>query len=205
MNSDAVKMDKKLEKIKTVRNLLFEKIAYAESNIQLNTNKILQNLEDHNDFIHFVELMKVYELYKWKNLKSNYTTIKKKTNLDKKVYGQIIKIYSNITQYLSEQDVSNIGKTIRKIQSNNDVMIYNYIFLQKKHRDILNKCKYLIKNDQITKIYEITDQVQPLITKLYENYIDIKIVNKKSKLLKNEKSNILGEIQRINESINELK
>lgn len=199
MKSDADKMNQKLEKIKTVTNLLLEKIAYAESNIESNSNKILQNLEDHNEFIHFAELMKVYELYKWKSLKTNYLTIKKKTNLDKKVYGQIIKIYSNITQYLSEQDVLNIGKKIRIIQSNNNLMIYNYIFLQKKHRDILNKCKYLIKNDQITKIYEITQQVQPLITKLYENYIDIKIVNKKTKLLKNAKSNILGEIQKINE------
>ena len=83
-------------------------------------------------------------------------------------------------------------------------MMYNYVLLQKKHRDISNKCKYLIRNDDITKIYEFNQQVQPLITKLYENYIDIKIVKKKTKLLTNAKSNILGEIQRINESIRKI-
>lgn len=202
MKSDAVKMEEKQEKIKAAKKLLLDKIAYAEANLDPNSNKLIENLEAHNEFINFAELMKVYELYKWKSLKTSYTEIKKKTNIDKKVYSQIIRIYANITNYLTEQEITLISNTIRKLQSANDNMLYNYVLLQKKHRDISNKCKYLIKNDDITKIYEINSQVQPLITKLYENYIDIKIVKKKAKLLANAKSNILGDIQRLNESIN---
>lgn len=204
MKSDAVKLEEKQEKIKAAKQLLLDKIAYAEANIEPNSNKLIENLEAHKEFINFAELMKVYELYKWKSLKFKYTEIKKKTNLDKKLYNQIIRIYSNITNYLTEQEITKISNCIRKLQSENESMMYNYVLVQKKHRDISNKCKYLIKNDDITKIYEINPQVQPLITKLYENYIDFKIVNKKAKLLANAKSNILGDIQRINESIRKI-
>ncbi len=205
MKSPAVKMEEKQEKIKLAKALLFEKIAYAESNLVPNTKKLMENLEDHTEFITFAELMKVYELYKWKSLKSTYTDIKKKTNSDKKVYNQIVKIYSNITNYLTEQEVNTVANTLRKLQGANEEMLYSYVLLQKKHRDVLNKCKYLIRNDEITKIYEINPQVQPLITKLYENYIDMKIINKKSRILSNAKSNILGDIQRISQSLGQLK
>ncbi len=205
MKSPAVKMEEKQEKIKLAKALLFEKIAYAESNLEPNTKKLMENLEDHTEFITFAELMKVYELYKWKSLKSTYTDIKKKTNSDKKVYNQIVRIYANITNYLTEQEVTTIANTLRKLQGANEEMMYSYVLLQKKHRDVLNKCKYLIRNDEITKIYEINPQVQPLITKLYENYIDMKIINKKSRILSNAKSNILGDIQRISQSLSQLK
>lgn len=205
MKSQAVKMEEKQEKIKLAKALLFEKIAYAESNLVPNTKKLMENLEDHTEFITFAELMKVYELYKWKTLKSTYTDIKKKTNLDKKVYNQIVRIYSNITNYLTEQEVTNIANSLRKLQGANEEMMYSYVLLQKKHRDVLNKCKYLIRNDEITKIHEINPQIQPLITKLYENYIDMKIINKKSRILANAKSNILGDIQRISQSLGQLK
>ncbi len=205
MKSQAVKMEEKQEKIKLAKALLFEKIAYAQSNLEPNTKKLMENLEDHTEFITFAELMKVYELYKWKTLKSTYTDIKKKTNSDKKVYNQIVRIYANITNYLTEQEVTNIVNTLRKLQGANEEMMYSYVLLQKKHRDVLNKCKYLIRNDEITKIYEINPQIQPLITKLYENYIDMKIINKKTKILSNAKSNILGDIQRISQSLGQLK
>jgi hypothetical protein len=205
MKSQAVKMEEKQEKIKLAKALLFDKIAYAESNLESNTKKLMENLEDHTEFITFAELMKVYELYKWKSLKSTYIDIKKKTNSDKKVYNQIVRIYSNITNYLTEQEASTVANTLRKLQGANEEMMYSYVLLQKKHRDVLNKCKYLIRNDEITKIYEINPQVQPLITKLYENYIDMKIINKKSRILSNVKSNILGDIQRISQSMGQLK
>jgi len=205
MKSDAIKLEVKQEKIKLAKSLLNEKIAYAESNLESNSKKLTQNLEDHNEFINFAELMKVYELYKWKSLKTAYTEIKKKTNSDKKVYNQIIRIYANINNYLTEQEVSSINITIRKLQGENDNMMYSYVLLQKKHRDVLNKCKYLIRNPEITKIYDINSQVQPLITKLYENYIHIKIVNKKTRILTYAKSNVLDEIKRISQSLGLLK
>lgn len=205
MKSYTSKIDEKLEKINKSKDILIKKIIYAEYTLSNNTTEINQIFENHNEFIHFAELMKLYEIYKWKKLKLNYLNIKKKTNLDKKVYWQIIKLYSNIVSYFSQDEINNISNKIRKIQSENDSMIYNYTLLQKKHRDILNKCKYLIKNKQIIKIYEINDDIQPLIKNLYENYNNIKITNKKVILLKNNKSNILNEIFRINEQIQNTK
>lgn len=205
MKSQAVKLEEKKEKINSAKKILEEKILYAESNLEPNTLRLQQNLEDHIEFIHFAELMKVYEIYKWKTLKSTYSAIKKKTNLDKKVYNQIIRIYADITCYLTEQEATTIANTIRKLQGLNENMMYSYVLLQKKHRDVLNKCKYLIRNQDIAKITEINPQVQPLITKLYENYIDIKIINKKTRILSNAKSNILTEIQRISQSLGQLK
>jgi hypothetical protein len=204
MKSNAIKIEEKKEKINSAKKLLLEKISYAEVNLNLNSNKLNQSMEEHTEFINFAELMKVYELYKWEKLKLEYIEIKKKTNIDKKVYNQIICIYANVTNYLSQQEITQISDIIIKLQNQTESMIYNYMLLQKKHKDIANKCKYLIRNNEITKIYEFNPQVQPLITKLYENYIDIKIINKKNKLLKNEKSNILGEIQRLSQSINKL-
>lgn len=201
MKSDAVKLEEKQEKIKMAKKLLLDKIVYAEANIESNSNKLIEILESHNEFINFAELMKVHELYKWKSLKTKYAEIKKKVNTDKKLYNQIIRIYSNITNYMSEQEITQSSNTIRKLQSENENMMYNYLLLQKKHRDVSNKCKYLIRNDDITKIYEFNSKIQPVITKLYENYIDIKIINKKTKLLKNARSNVLGEIQRLNQAI----
>ncbi len=205
MKSQAVKLEEKKEKINSAKKILEEKILYAESNLEPNTLRLQQNLEDHIEFIHFAELMKVYEIYKWKTLKSTYSAIKKKTNLDKKVYNQIIRIYADINCYLTEQEATTIANTIRKLQGLNENMMYSYVLLQKKHRDVLNKCKYLIRNQDIAKITEINPQVQPLITKLYENYIDIKIINKKTRILSNAKSNILTEIQRISQSLGQLK
>lgn len=205
MKSLASKMNDKIYKINKVKEILLVKITYAEYNFSNNITEINQVFEDHTDFIHFAELMKVYEIYKWEKLKLNYSNIKKKTNLDKKIYWQIIKLYSTIVCYFSEEESNNINNKIRKIQSENDTMIYNYALLQKKHRDILNKCKYLIKNEQIIKINNLNSEVQPLVTQLYKNYIDIKVVNKKAQLLKNNKSNILNEIYRVNEQILKLK
>ncbi len=204
MKSQAVKLEEKKEKINSAKKILEEKILYAESNLEPNTLRLQQNLEDHIEFIHFAELMKVYEIYKWKTLKSTYSAIKKKTNLDKKVYNQIIRIYADINCYLTEQEATTIANTIRKLQGLNENMMYSYVLLQKKHRDVLNKCKYLIRNQDIAKITEINPQVQPLITKLYENYIDIKIINKKTRILSNAKSNILTEIQRLSQSLGKL-
>ena len=118
MKSTKLKMEEKQEKIKSAKKLLFDKIAYADTNLESNSIKLNQNTLDHIEFINFAELMKVYELYKWSNLKSTYTEIKKKTNSDKKIYNQIIRIYANITNYLTEQEIVEISSIIRKLQCN---------------------------------------------------------------------------------------
>jgi hypothetical protein len=204
MKSPSLKFEEKKIQIAQDTSLLWEKIAYAEKNIPFNNQKLTDNLDEHCEFISFVELMKIYELYKWKKIKFEYKYIKEKTNVDKKIYNQIICILSNIFNYLNEQDANIITNTINKLKLAHETMLYNYALLQQKHREISNKCKYFIKNSEFTKIYEINSQIQPLITKLYVNYIDFKIINKKTRMLSNEKSKILNEMQSINQSISQI-
>ena len=79
-------------------------------------------------------------------------------------------------------------------------MIYDFNILKKSHYHMHNKCKYMSKNSQIIKIEHITDNIQPLIIKLYENYISIKLLNKQFTNLKYIKSKLLYDINKINEN-----
>jgi hypothetical protein len=198
MNSNTIKLeDKKLE-IDAEENILLLKIAYIESNIELNNKRIIENIEEHNKFIDFCESVKVYELYKFGLIKLTYIEINKKINHDKKVYKQIIKIYTNIINYMTKDKTILIDNIIKKLQVENENILYNYFSLQKKHKYLINKCKYMIKNNNITKVYKSNPQIELIITKLYENYNKIKENNIKVKKLKTIKASILYKLQEHN-------
>ena len=193
------KIEKKQNKINSDKKILFDKIEYAENNLENNNIILIQNIDVHNEFINFLELIKVFELYKWKKLILSYNKIKKKINSDKKIYTKIIRIYGNINNYLNKEEINKINNIIIKIQNQTETMIYNYCLLQKKHHEISIKSKNLSRSSEIIKIYEITSKIKPLLSKLYKIYIDLKIINKKSILLKSMKNNILREIQNISQ------
>ena len=193
------KIEKKQNKINSDKKILFDKIEYAENNLENNNIILIQNIDVHNEFINFLELIKVFELYKWKKLILSYNKIKKKINSDKKIYTKIIRIYGNINNYLNKEEINKINNIIIKIQNQTETMIYNYCLLQKKHNEISIKSKNLSRSSEIIKIYEITSKIKPLLSKLYKIYIDLKIINKKSILLKSMKNNILREIQNISQ------
>ena len=193
------KIEKKQNKINSDKKILFDKIEYAENNLENNNIILIQNIDEHNEFINFLELIKVFELYKWKTLLLSYNKIKKKIISDKKIYTKIIRIYGNINNYLNKEEINKINNIIIKIKNQTETMIYNYYLLQKKHNEITIKSRNLLRSSEILKINETTSKMKPLLTKLYKNYIDLKNLNKESILLKSMKSNILRQIQNISQ------
>ncbi len=172
------------------------------STIYSNIEIVKDVIEKHNDFINFVDTMKIYEMYKWTNVKLDYNTIKKKINQDKKIYQSISKFYGKIISYFNQDEITQLNSRIKSIYDLTENMVYNFDILQKVHINTGNKCKYMIKNPTIIKIYNLNTELKPLIVKLYENYIGIKMLNKQMNGLKNIKSSLINDISQITNSKN---
>jgi len=164
--------------------------------LDYNLNKIEQLCEFHNDFINFVNTMKIYESYKWTNLKLEYKNIKIKINKDKKIIHKITNFLGKLTNYYTQNNIENINLTINDIVCKIDLMLYKFNILQRHHEYVRNKSKYMIKNNTIIKINNINNNKQ-LLLKIYENYISIKILNVKIKKLKCVKKCLFCEINNI--------
>ena len=192
MNEKTITINKDKEELLSLINNIEKTLEDTIINIEDNNKK-------HKEFIVFVELMKMYEIYKWSGLKMDYNQIKKTVTQAKKVPNVITKMYGKIIGYFDYNNVNRINNLIKKIGELNQNMLFQFNELKKVHDDVHNKCKYLVKNNQITKIEKITDEIKPLIQKLYENYIDIIFVNKQTNNLKSIKMSIIREITQINE------
>ncbi len=189
----------KTETINKNKEDLLSLINSIEKKLEANITNIQDNNKKHKEFIVFVELMKMYEIYKWSGLKMDYNNIKKNVTKDKKVLKTITKIYGKLIGYFDSDAIIKLNEQIKKIGDLNQDMLFQFVELKKVHDDVHNKCKYMVKNDQITKIEKITDDIKPLIQKIYENYIDIQFVNKQSSNLRSIKMSIISEITKINE------
>ena len=185
-------LNEKIKKINSTKDELFTQIKDFENNLLI--DEINKNLEDHKICYHFSKTMKIYEYYNWKKIKLDYSNIKKRITLHKKLYSKIINIYTNIINYFNQDEISIINDKIIILQNDNQTINYNYTILNQKHNEIINTCKYLIKNKQVIKIYNLNITVEPIIKKIYELYYNIKQVNKQIQLLKSTKNNINNEI-----------
>lgn len=192
-------MDNKVDTINNSKNNMVSLIDNTLASLSNNIQRIEDNKKKHTDFINFVEVMKIYEIYKWTGLKMDYNQIKKNVNKDKKLLGKITKNYGKIIGYFDQDNINELNDKIKKIGELKQSMLYYFVNLKKAHDDTHNKCKYMVKNDQITKITKLTDDIKPLVQKLYENYIDIQFVNKQTNNLKSIKMSLVGEISKINE------
>ena len=197
--SHLMELTEKVNTINKNKQSLLSLINNIEKKLEANIISINDNNKKHNEFVVFVELMKIYEIYKWTGLKMDYTLIKKNITKDKKVPGIIPKIYGKIIGYFDSETITKINNKIKKIRELNQDMLFQFNELKKVHEDVHNKCKYMVRNNQITKIEKISDDTIPLIQKLYENYIDILFINKQSTNLKLIKKSIISEICKINE------
>ena len=142
-------------------------------------------------------MMKLYEIYKWSSLKIDYNIIKKDVTKNGKFYKKITKNYGNLISYFDPSIIDNLNNQIKGLGQLNDDIFFNFIELKKIHHNVQNQCKYFIQNDQITKIDIITQELKPLIQKIYENYIDILVINSKANSLKSIKTNILNDIKKL--------
>lgn len=167
----------------------------AIERINTNIKEMVLLMSDHKEFISFVEIMTIYEIYKWETLKYDYKIIKAKYNKDKKMFKDITKLYGNIITYYTMEENTMYNKNITEIGKINDNMSYNFLQLHKIHNDCHIKCKHLIKNPQITKIYNKDTNLDDIMIRLYKNYYGIKLMNKLSNTLKIDKVNLTSNIK----------
>lgn len=176
----------------------FNKILIDTNNeLDFNLNKINQLQDICNDFISFIKIINVYEIYRWTNIKSEYNFIKKKINRDKKTIHDITKLFASLTNYYTQNEIDGININIDNISCKTDLMLYNFNKLHIIHNDVCNKKKYIVKNDEYIKIDSINDDNKQILSKLYENYISIKLLNNKLNNLKNMKKQLIRDIKKL--------
>jgi hypothetical protein len=182
MNLDNKKLfinNLKIKLISLVDKLLIE--------LPINFNIIKTNLDDHYSFINFVELMNVYEDYKWNIIKEEYSKIKKKFNLDKKLYPQIIKIYGIVNTYYTPDEFNDMNTIIKKFNDDTILLNIEWEKFKKLHNILMNKRKNYIKNHKIIKIFKTNKDFDQFIERLYEIYNNLINLKKEMKILKGNK------------------
>lgn len=172
-------------------------IKNAIDNLNKDLNTITQVLDKHNDLLSFIEIMKIYEFYKWTDIKKSYSEIKKQVTKDSKLFLNIVRFYGDIISYYPENAINKMNSTIKNIKDEHDSVLLHFNLLRKKHKETKNKCGGYMRSNEITKIYDIVPEITPLITKLYKNYIDIKMINKQYYYLRTKKMNLISQINQI--------
>jgi hypothetical protein len=176
----------------------FSKLLFNTNNeLDFNLNKINQLQEVCNDFISFIKIINVYEIYRWNNIKSEYSFIKKKINKDKKTIHIITKLFASLTNYYDQNEIDNINININNISSKTDLMLYNFDKLHIIHNNVCIKKKHIVYNDDFIKIDSINDDNKQILSKLYENYISIKLLNNEQNNLKNIKKQLVRDIKNL--------
>ena len=191
-------MEIKIELINKSKEELLLLINTTEKKLESNIIKIDENNRKHKEFLDFIELMKLYEIYKWSGLKMDYIQLKKDITKDKKVYKKITKNYGLLISYFDSSSRNQINNQIKKIGELNDKMLFHILELKKIHYYVHNQCKYMIRNSQIIKIEIMTDDIKPFIQRIYENYIDMQIITKQVNNLRSIKMSVIRDITKIN-------
>ena len=161
-----MEIGEKTESITKNKENLVSLINTIEKKLETNIANIEENNKKHKEFIVFVELMKMYEIYKWAGLKMDYNDIKKNVTKDKKGLKTITKIYGKIIGYFDSEYVIKLNDQIKKIGELNQEMLFLFGELKKVHDDVHNKCKYMVKNNHIAKIEKIVGVKLPRVKKI---------------------------------------
>ena len=185
--SDNVSLAIKYKKINEDKQHFDNMINNIYDNIKCNITDLDDNMNNHVEFINFIKIMNLYEDYKWNTLKYNYMSIKKKVNIDKKTYKNLIDLYSDIISYYTSEQIEVNNKLMKEISEYYDMMLYSFIQLHNIHKDVYIKCKYFIKNNMIVKVNNITSDNKSILVELYQLYIDIKYTNKKLGIIQTRK------------------
>jgi hypothetical protein len=190
-----IKHKNKIDLINQAKYKFEELLTNSTKELDFNLNYIKQLYDNHTDFINFIKIMNIYEVYRWTNLKFDYNFIKIKTTKDKKIIYGITKFLNSLTNYYNQIEIDNINFRIKDISYKIELMVCTFIKLQIYHNNITNKMRNVIKNNTIIKINNINDANKNLIQKLYENYISIKLINIQYKKLRNLRKQLLFTIK----------
>jgi hypothetical protein len=185
--SDNISLAIKYKKITEDKQYFDTMINDIYNSIKYNISKLDDNISNHNEFINFIKIINLYEDYKWRTLKYNYSKIKKKINKDKKTYKSLIELYGDIISYYTPDQIEMNNRLMKEVSEYYDMMLYSFIQLHNIHKDIYIKCKYFIKSDKIIKVNNITSDNMLTLIELYKLYIDIKYTNKKLGIIQSRK------------------
>lgn len=155
--------------------LLIEELKYQQP---INISEIINISIEHYNFTNFIEFVNIFEDYKWNTIKESYNKLKKKINLDKKIYPKIIKIYGIINCYYSSDQINDKNKMITKLYDENYILNIEWKKIQKLHTILINKRKNYMRNKSIIKIYKSNNDILILMNKLEEIYIELKKLKK---------------------------
>ena len=153
-------------------------IATTQELISSTIMKLKNVITNHNDFIHFIDTMNLYELYRWNTLKVEYNNVKKIFNVNKKLYRKLSELYGDVISYYTEDMITKYNNMMKNIGNMNEDMMYTFIQLKKKHKDVYHKSYQYIKNENIIKVENINENNKDVLLDLYQNYIDSKFINK---------------------------
>jgi len=179
-----MKLDDKMKVIDNIKIKLELSIKEASIQIPLDLSNIKMNLDEHYNFIKIIESINVYEDYKWIKIKEDYNRIKKKVNIDKKLYSRIINFYGIVNNYYTQDENNNIDTIIKKINEENIMLKIEFEKLIIIHNIFFNKRKNYIKNMKIIKVYISNKEITQLIERLSQIYNELKIIKRELKLLK---------------------
>jgi hypothetical protein len=183
------KMSKISQSMKDFNEFISETIKELDKNL----STINKQIENHHDFINFIQIMNLYESYKWNNIKYEYNLISKKVNKDKHIIHAITKNLSFLTNYYTQPQIININQQIKEIDDKIELMIYNFNNLKNIHKDTIYKKRHLI-NPKTIRVNSINNQNEKILVKIYENYMSIKLLNTQMKYLQNIKKKIMIKI-----------
>jgi hypothetical protein len=161
--------------------------------------RIDEEVKKHNDFIDYVDKLKIYKKYEWDNLKNDYKDLKKSINKDKYIIQQTTKNFDIVLNYYSIEEGYNVNKKLNEIYEKSNLMLYNFKNLKKIHREVLNKLKIIAKSDDFIKIEIYNNKLIPIFTKFNEIYMDMKLIHKKLGDLRSRKGNLLYEMNQLKE------
>jgi hypothetical protein len=170
---------------------LIETLELELKNIQTKINELDKN---YNEINLFIEICKVFEIYKWENIKINYKCIKRKINFCTILYNNITKLYSNIIVYYSNIEKNTINKIINDLHMNYETYLYNFSNIKITHKYILIKCNAARKSKSIIKIYYQNKQIDDIINKLIGIINNLKNLNNDLYNLKKNKIQLFYDI-----------
>jgi len=137
------------QQIENDKVILDNMIKNANNNLNKDLDTITQVLDKHNDLLSFIEIMKIYEFYKWSDIKRLYSEIKKQVTKDSKLFLNIVRFYGDIISYYPENDMNKMNSTIKNIKNDHDSVLLHFNLLRKKHKDTKIKCGGYIRSNYI--------------------------------------------------------
>ena len=187
----------KINKINQSKKEFNNLLTGTNNKLEYNSNKIDSLVEAHSDLLVFVQKMNIFEKYRWNTIKTEYITLKKKINKDRKLIHSVTKFFGTLTNYYDSNEIEKIDSSITSISNMIDMINYKFNKLKEVHRDFQIKKKHIIKNDSISKISDFNDDNKKLLQKIYENYIGVKMIDEQLKSLNYQKKKITSEITTI--------